>query len=156
MLQARMFAYPDAARYRLGANYQQLPTNAAKAPVYSPFQREGAAGVIGSYGAAPNYVRSSFQTLRKGPEEVAHDEWVGRAAVESYTSEMVEEDYVQPRMFWEVLGKQEGEQEFLVKNLAGHLGGADERVQEEAIGEFFPFPYLFFVIVVLGLKADGW
>src|SRR5258708_1824268 len=27
MLQARMFAYPDAARYRLGVNYQQLPCN---------------------------------------------------------------------------------------------------------------------------------
>lgn len=37
VLQARLFAYPDAARYHLGVNYQQLPTNAAKAQVYCPF-----------------------------------------------------------------------------------------------------------------------
>ncbi len=36
MLQARMFAYPDAQRYRLGVNYQFLPTNAATSPVYCP------------------------------------------------------------------------------------------------------------------------
>jgi catalase len=36
MLQARMFAYSDAARYRLGVNYQMLPTNAAKSRSISP------------------------------------------------------------------------------------------------------------------------
>ena len=35
VLQARMFAYPDAARYRLGANYQQLPSNRAHVQIYS-------------------------------------------------------------------------------------------------------------------------
>lgn len=41
ILQARMFAYPDAARYRLGINYQFLPTNAAKSEVYCPIERDG-------------------------------------------------------------------------------------------------------------------
>lgn len=41
MLQARMFAYPDAARYRLGINYQFLPTNVAKSHVYCPTERDG-------------------------------------------------------------------------------------------------------------------
>ena len=30
MLQGRLFGYNDAHRYRLGANYQQLPVNAPK------------------------------------------------------------------------------------------------------------------------------
>lgn len=32
MLQARIMSYLDAQRYRLGANYQQLPVNQPKCP----------------------------------------------------------------------------------------------------------------------------
>ena len=41
MLQGRLFAYPDAHRYRIGANYTQLPVNAPKSPVNS-YSRDGA------------------------------------------------------------------------------------------------------------------
>jgi catalase len=42
VLQGRMFSYTDAARYRLGANYQQLPSNKALSELYSRYQRDGA------------------------------------------------------------------------------------------------------------------
>lgn len=61
VLQARLFAYPDAARYRLGVNYQQLATNTAKSQVYCPFQRDGFINFSDNYGADPNYVGSSLQ-----------------------------------------------------------------------------------------------
>ena len=35
MLLGRLFAYADAHRYRIGANYNQLPVNAPHAPVHS-------------------------------------------------------------------------------------------------------------------------
>ena len=35
MLLGRMFAYADAHRYRIGANYNQLPVNAPQSPVHS-------------------------------------------------------------------------------------------------------------------------
>jgi catalase len=35
MLLGRMFAYADAHRYRIGANYNQLPVNAPHSPVHS-------------------------------------------------------------------------------------------------------------------------
>jgi catalase len=35
MLLGRMFAYPDPQRYRIGANYNQVPVNAPKSPVHS-------------------------------------------------------------------------------------------------------------------------
>lgn len=54
MLQARMFSYPDAARYRVGPNYQQLPCNRALS-VYSPYQRDGFMRADGNYGGDPNY-----------------------------------------------------------------------------------------------------
>jgi catalase len=41
MLQARLLAYPDAHRYRLGANANSIPVNAPRAPVHT-YQRDGA------------------------------------------------------------------------------------------------------------------
>jgi catalase len=35
MLQARLFNYADAQRYRLGVNHQQIPVNKARCPVHS-------------------------------------------------------------------------------------------------------------------------
>src|SRR5699024_3044731 len=40
MLLGRVFAYPDIHRYRIGANYQQLPVNAPLSPVNS-YSKEG-------------------------------------------------------------------------------------------------------------------
>lgn len=54
MLHARMFAYPDAARYRVGPNYQQLPGNRAM-HVHCPYQRDGPMRFDGNYGADPGY-----------------------------------------------------------------------------------------------------
>jgi len=41
MLQARLIAYQDAQRYRMGANYNQIPVNAPRCPVHH-YQRDGA------------------------------------------------------------------------------------------------------------------
>src|SRR6201747_1518234 len=41
MLLGRLFSYPDAHRYRIGANYNQLPVNAPVAPVNS-YSKDGA------------------------------------------------------------------------------------------------------------------
>jgi catalase len=50
MLQARLIAYQDAHRYRLGVNHNQLPVNAPKCPV-NHYQRDGAmAGMCPAHG----------------------------------------------------------------------------------------------------------
>lgn len=41
MLLGRLFAYADAHRYRIGANYKQLPVNASTSPVHS-YSKDGA------------------------------------------------------------------------------------------------------------------
>jgi catalase len=41
MLLGRLFSYPDAHRYRIGANYKQLPVNAPVVPVHS-YSKDGA------------------------------------------------------------------------------------------------------------------
>ncbi|KAL2134665.1 hypothetical protein VTI74DRAFT_11243 [Chaetomium olivicolor] len=163
ILQARMFAYPDAARYRLGVNYQQLPCNRPVATVYCPYQRDGLATINGNYDGDPNYVRSALKDVAYRPRQPRHDAdhhdatssgtngaagnshnvhkqsskhdvWV-MGSVADYTSDVTDDDFVQARMFWEnVLGKREGQQERLVSSVAAHLGKAKPVVWEAAFG----------------------
>ncbi|OGE53624.1 hypothetical protein PENARI_c007G08166 [Penicillium arizonense] len=132
VLQARLFAYPDAARYRLGVNYQQLPTNAAKVPVYSPFERDGKMRFDDNYGGDPNYVNSSLQPTKFYPEvkgvnpeslsvHTEHEKWVGE--VTTYTSHMKDDDFIQPAALWDVIGRDPGHQERNIENLAGSISG---------------------------------
>ncbi|MDE2407599.1 MAG: catalase, partial [Xanthomonadaceae bacterium] len=67
MLQARLFNYADAQRYRLGTNYQQIPVNAARCPVHSN-HRDGHGRVDGNYGDLPHYEPNSFQQWQEQPQ----------------------------------------------------------------------------------------
>jgi len=73
MLLARLFAYGDSHRHRIGSNYQQLPVNApivavhsyskdgamafnkTSDPVYAPNSKGGPAADTGRYGAVPRW-----------------------------------------------------------------------------------------------------
>lgn len=147
MLQARLFAYPDAARYRLGVNYQQLPTNAAKVQVYCPFQRDGAMRFDNNYGGDPNYVGSSIKPIKfyqhiKGISASAlalhtdHEKWVGE--VSAYTSEITNEDFVQPAALWEVIGRQPGHQDRVIENLVGSIKSVRYPELRKAVYSKFP------------------
>jgi len=62
MLQGRLLSYPDAHRYRLGANYEQLPVNRCPYMVNN-YQRDGAMRVDGNGGSSPNYFPNSFDDI---------------------------------------------------------------------------------------------
>lgn len=57
MLLARVFAYADAHRYRLGANYNELPVNRPVAPVHN-YAKEGA--MRSAYTTGPVYAPNSL------------------------------------------------------------------------------------------------
>lgn len=59
MLQGRLFAYPDAQRYRLGGNYQMLPVNRPHNEV-NHYQRDGLMNFGGNAGRADNYEPNGF------------------------------------------------------------------------------------------------
>lgn len=150
-----MFAYPDAARYRLGVNYQQLPTNRPKVPVYAPYQRDGYMNFSDNYGADPNYVNASLKpTTFKNAGKVAstiteHEKWAGE--VTSFTSQMGPEDYEQATALWKVLGQQEGHQDRFISNLAGHLSGAkNATIRSQVYGKsFYCIPFNNFILYTL-------
>jgi catalase len=143
MLQARMFAYPDAARYRLGANYQFLSTNATKSGIWNPMQRDGAMNFTSNYGGEPNYVNSRISKMEyKGHASIAtrEDEAGAKSKVlevtplsqesdyleyeshaTTFTTEVTDEDFVQPRALWAVMAKQDGAQARFVDNVAAHV-----------------------------------
>ncbi len=62
MLQGRILAYPDAHRYRLGANYEQIPVNRPINEV-NHHQRDGFMNVDGNGGDSPNYFPNSFDNI---------------------------------------------------------------------------------------------
>lgn len=125
MLQARMFAYGDAARYRLGVNYQQLPTNHAVSPVHNPFQRDGLMNFSDNYGSDPNYVGSMLQPMTyKSPKRTLgtmteHEKWTGEVTI--FASEVGDEDFEQPAGLWKVIGKDPSHQDRFVDNVAHDL-----------------------------------
>jgi catalase len=67
MLQARLFNYADAQRYRLGVNYHQIPVNAARCPVHSN-HRDGGGRMDGNYGGLPHYEPNSFSQWQEQPQ----------------------------------------------------------------------------------------
>ncbi|MEA3278100.1 MAG: catalase [Pseudomonadota bacterium] len=64
VLQARLQAYPDAHRYRIGVNHTQIEVNKPRCPVHS-YHRDGQTRFDGNGGGAPVYQPNSFD----GPED---------------------------------------------------------------------------------------
>ena len=62
MLQGRLLSYPDAHRYRLGTNYEQIPVN--KCPfMTNNYERDGLMRVDGNGEDSPNYFPNSFDNI---------------------------------------------------------------------------------------------
>ncbi|PYH88044.1 catalase [Aspergillus ellipticus CBS 707.79] len=138
MLQARMFAYPDAQRYRLGVNYTQLPPNRAICPVYAPYERDGLATTTRNYGGDPNYVHSTLTpgVQSQTVQEVRHHEWLRTGGVLGLNAIPVDdEDFVQPRALWNNVFD-EVERRNWVANIVGSLEGVLPEIQQATIAMF--------------------
>lgn len=138
VLQARLFSYPDSQRHRLGVNYQQIPVNRPLV-ANNPYQRDGFMAINGNYGAMPNYPSTSLPTRLRPRDKASresgqHEVWTGSASCVQF--EVTEEDYVQPRALWQVLGRQEGQQEHLISNVSSHLKNARPDVRERTYAMF--------------------
>jgi catalase len=137
MLQARLFSYSDTHRHRLGVNYQQIPVN-RPLHVYAPFQRDGPMAVAyQNYGANPNYpspLKPNTYLPVDQPIDAAHETWIGQAV--HNLQPVTDEDFVQPNLLWEVLGRTEGQQDHLVHNISVHLFAAVKEVRERTYGMF--------------------
>lgn len=67
MLQGRLLSYPDAHRYRLGVNYEQIPVN--KCPyMVANYERDGTMRVDDNGNSDPNYFPNSFDDIYPDPQ----------------------------------------------------------------------------------------
>jgi len=131
MLQGRLFSYPDTHRYRLGANYLQIPINCPYNKV-TTHQRDGFMAVLGNGGSEENYEPSSVSGTPKVDPAAAIktyyvDDWVAH-----FPHTHVCSDFEQPGAFFRVvLGDKEREN--LVGNIVTHLGQTRKPIQARMV-----------------------
>lgn len=122
MLQARIFSYADAHRYRVGTNHAQLPVNAPVAPVHS-YSKEGAMTYSFPPAAKPVYAPNTFEGPHADPARAGDaggwqsDGELVRSAV---TLHPEDDDWSQARSLVNDVMSQE-ERERLAKNITGHV-----------------------------------
>ena len=138
MLQARLFAYGDAHRYRLGINHTQLPVNAPRGVAGGArnYGRDGAMAFGDNGGAAQNYEPNSYA----GPAETGapYDhgyDLAGRVGRYQPVVHAEDNDYVQAGALYRVMN--EAARARLVDNLAGSLAQVSKLdVIERSVAHF--------------------
>jgi catalase len=104
MLQARLFAYGDAQRYRLGINHTQLPVNRPHATGVDNYGRDGLMRFDATYGREKNYEPNSFD----GPTETGRGLYAPLAsdgAAASYSwDQRATDDYAQAGALYRLIG----------------------------------------------------
>lgn len=124
MLQGRLLSYPDAHRYRLGGNYEQIPVNRCPFAVNN-YQRDGQMRVDGNGGRLPNYFPNSFDSIQVDESYREPSEQLESTIADWYdrNSKIGGNDhYSQPRaLFREVMTKEE--QDNTISNVIGAMGG---------------------------------
>ncbi len=132
MLQGRLLSYPDAQRYRLGANYEHIPVNRCPFMVAN-YQRDGQMQVSDNGGAAPNYRPNSFDNIvvdksyNEPPLELD-------AAIADYfdRNENDNDHYTQPGMLYRK-AMNEQDRKNLVNNIVNAMKGIDGEKRTEII-----------------------
>jgi catalase len=130
MLQARLFSYGDAQRYRLGVNHLSIPVNAPRCPVRS-YHRDGAMRVDGNFGSIIGYEPNSYGAWPEQPDfrepplsiEGAADRWNHREDADYFS---------QPRALFRLL--KPAQRQALFENTARAVGGAPQAIQMRHLG----------------------
>lgn len=132
MLQARLFAYPDAHRYRLGVNHQHLPVNRPRSEVNS-YERDGAMRFEGNGGATPNYEPNSFGGPKQAPE-VKEPPLPIEGAADHYDHRKDNDDFVQAGNLYRLMTPDAKER--LVSNIVASLRNAPVEIQKRQLEHF--------------------
>jgi catalase len=140
LLQGRILAYPDAHRYRLGANYEQLPVNRPVVPVNN-YQRDGMMNLSGNGGSAPNYYPNSFDPIVADPSyKEAPLKLESELAATWDRNEKDDDHYSQPgALFRKVMTEEQRTNTVnnFVSGLKGISGPARKKIILRQLGHFY-------------------
>jgi catalase len=135
MLQGRLISYPDAHRYRLGVNYDQLPVNAPKCP-FATYHRDGMMQFTDNGGNSPNYEPNTFGGPTQDKRYLERPTTYDSATVARYDHREHDGDfYTQPGNLFRLMPVDA--QERLFGNIAAGLGQVEQRIQDLQIQHFF-------------------
>ncbi|HEU0277111.1 MAG TPA: catalase [Rhodanobacteraceae bacterium] len=130
MLQARLFSYGDAQRYRLGVNLHQIPVNRARCPVHA-FHRDGQGRVDGNYGSTPGYEPNSHGEWREQPEFRGPPLPLQGAAGHFDFRKDDDDYYSQPGALFRLMKAKQ--KQALFENTARAMQGVPEKIQRRHI-----------------------
>jgi catalase len=129
MLQARLFSYGDAQRYRLGVNFSQIPVNAPRCPFHS-YHRDGAMRTDGNLGATPSYWPNSVGEWSDSREQTPPPMPLGGAA--AHWDHRVDDDpFEQPGILFR--GMEAAQRDALFANTARALGDAPLHIKQRHV-----------------------
>jgi catalase len=132
MLGARLFAYPDAHRYRIGTNYALLPINRPQSAVHT-YHRDGAMRLDANGGADVAYEPNGMggptedPTYRQPPLALAGD-------AARYDRRVGTDDYSQAGDLFRLLSAQERQR--LIANIATAMAGVPQAIQRRQVAHF--------------------
>lgn len=132
MLQGRLLSYPDAHRYRLGANYEQIPVNRCPFATNN-YQRDGQMRVDGNGGSAPNYFPNSFDDIVVD-QSYKEPAWALESNVAAWYDRNAEgenDHYTQPGNLFRLLVPEQ--QQNLISNVVGAMSGIEGPKRMEII-----------------------
>lgn len=137
MLQARLFAYGDAHRYRLGINHTRLPVNLPKgiAGGARNYGRDGAMRFDDNGARGKNYEPNSFS----GPAQIGATSaglpLSGFAGHSAHVRHAEDDDFVQAGALYRVMSAEERDR--LIGTLAGSLAQVSRTdIIERSVGHF--------------------
>ncbi|NIA31654.1 MAG: catalase [Actinobacteria bacterium] len=133
MLQARIFAYADAHRYRLGANYEQLPVNRPHVEVNN-YNRDGFMAMDDNGGSLVNYEPNSFGGPKEDPAFKEPPLKISGNAGRYEQKRGVDDDYIQPGNLFRLMSSDE--QARLITNIVDSLKNVPKEIQERMVAHF--------------------
>jgi catalase len=134
MLQARLFSYADAHRYRLGTHYEALPVNAPKCPVHH-YHKDGAMRFFRNDSGNPDayYEPNSFggpvqdKSAAEPPLRIFGD-------ADRYNHRAGNDDFSQPRALFRLFSPEQKQR--LFSNYAEAMQGVPEHIVERQLALF--------------------
>ncbi len=131
MLQGRLLSYPDAHRYRLGVNYEQIPVN--KCPfMVKNYQRDGSMRMDDNGGSSPNYAPNSFDQVRVSEEYKEPAIELDGQLADWFDRNKDADHYSQPRALFEKVMNEE-ERQNTIANIVGAMSGIAGPKRDEII-----------------------
>ncbi len=138
MLMARVFSYPDAQRYRVGANYNEIPVNAPHAAAVHSYTQDGAGRHGFKPASAPDYAPNSFGGPIADPDRVAEGGWEndGELIRAAATLHSEDSDFGQAGTLYREVFDEAGKARFL-ETLTGQANSLTVPVVKEHFFEYW-------------------